>query len=314
MEKFKVTIPATSANIGVGYDCLGVALDYYLELEVTESEKIEFVQDGEDFSIPIEENYIYTTIKLIEEKYNKKIPNYKVEILKNEIPTARGLGSSSSAIVAGLLIANRFLSDFLGIEDIAKLATEIEGHPDNVLPAIFGGMVLALPYIIWELWRFISPALHPKERKNSSFVINFVWILFLIGALVGYYLILPLAINFGMLFTISDSITQLFDLSDYTTLFLQVVLGMGLVFLFPVVVYFLTTIGILTPVFLKTYRRHAIVVIMVVAAIVTPADVFSMLAAAFPLLVLYEFSVLMSIYVYKKIQKAEQKELAKRKS
>lgn len=177
--------------------------------------------------------------------------------------------------------------------------------------SIFGGMVLAFPYIIWELWRFISPALHPKERKNSTFVINFVWILFLLGVLVGYFLILPLAINFGLLFTISSSITQLFDLSDYTTLFLQVVLGMGVVFLFPVLVYFLTVIGILTPQFLKTYRRHAIVVIMIVAAIVTPADVFSMLAAAFPLLILYEFSVLMSIYVYKKNLKAEQKALAK---
>lgn len=179
--------------------------------------------------------------------------------------------------------------------------------------SIFGGMVLAFPYIIWELWRFISPALHPKERKNSTFVINFVWILFMLGVLVGYFLILPLAINFGLLFSISNSITQLFDLSDYTTLFLQVVLGMGVVFLFPVLVYFLTVIGILTPQFLKTYRRHAIVVIMVVAAIVTPADVFSMLAAAFPLLILYEFSVMMSIYVYKKTQKEEQKALAKNK-
>ena len=86
---------------------------------------------------------------------------------------------------------------------------------------------------------------------------------------------------------------------------------MGVVFLFPVLVYFLTVIGILTPQFLKTYRRHAIVVIMVIAAIVTPADVFSMLAAAFPLLILYEFSVLMSIYVYKRNLKAEQKALAK---
>ncbi len=143
MEKFRVVVPATSANIGVGYDCLGVALDYYLELEITESEEIEFIQNGEVFSIPLEENYIYTTIKLIEERYNKKIATYRVEILKNEIPLARGLGSSSSAIVAGLLIANRLLSDFLSQEDIAKLATEIEGHPDNVLPAIFGGMVLA---------------------------------------------------------------------------------------------------------------------------------------------------------------------------
>lgn len=222
-------------------------------------------------------------------------------------------------------------NSFITFKVINHYSQEFFGHQSFVIPdtfkvqqkkllqqfdvmmsvSIFGGMVLAFPYIIWELWRFISPALHPKERKNSTFVINFVWILFLLGILVGYFLILPLAINFGLLFTISNSITQLFDLSDYTTLFLQVVLGMGVVFLFPVLVYFLTVIGILTPQFLKTYRRHAIVVIMVIAAIVTPADVFSMLAAAFPLLILYEFSVMMSIYVHKKIQKAEQKALAK---
>lgn len=222
-------------------------------------------------------------------------------------------------------------NSFITFRVINHYSQEFFGHASFVIPdtfkvqqkkllqqfdvmmsvSLFGGMVLAFPYIIWELWRFISPALHPRERKNSSFVINFVWILFVLGVMVGYFLILPLAINFGLLFTISSSITQLFDLSDYTTLFLQVVLGMGVVFLFPVLVYFLTVIGILTPQFLKTYRRHAIVVIMVVAAIVTPADVFSMLAAAFPLLVLYEFSVLMSIYVYRRIQKAEKKALAK---
>ena len=143
MKKFKVTVPATSANIGVGYDCLGVALDYYLELMVSESESIEYLENGEDFSIPLEENYIYSTIKLIEEKYNKKVPNYKVEIIKNEIPVSRGLGSSSSAIIAGILIADKFLGGILSEDDMAKLATEIEGHPDNVLPAIFGGMILA---------------------------------------------------------------------------------------------------------------------------------------------------------------------------
>ena len=168
--------------------------------------------------------------------------------------------------------------------------------------SIFGGIVAAFPYIIWELWRFISPALHPNERKNSVFLINFVWILFVVGILCGYFLILPFAINFGLLFTISDSITQLFDLSDYTTLFMQVVLGMGLVFLFPVIVYFLTSIGILTPNFMRTYRRHAIVLIMVVAAIITPADALSMLMAAFPLLLLYEFSIMISAYTHKKVQ------------
>ena len=185
----------------------------------------------------------------------------------------------------------------------------------NVMMAvsIFGGMVLAFPYIVWEIWKFISPALHEKERKNSIFVINGIWFLFILGVMCGYFLILPFAVNFGVIFKISDIIVPLYDLSDYTTLFLQVVLGMGVIFLFPMVVYLLTSIGILTPEFLKTYRRHAIVVIMVVAAIITPADVLSMMAAAMPLVILYEMSIWMSIYVSEKIEKQE-KALAKSNS
>lgn len=177
----------------------------------------------------------------------------------------------------------------------------------NVMMAvsIFGGVVAAFPYIVWELWRFISPALHPNERKNSLFIINSVWILFMTGVLCGYFLILPFAVNFGVIFKISDIIIPLYDLSDYTTLFLQVVLGMGVVFLFPVLIYFLTNIGILNPKFMKTYRRHAIVLIMVVAAIITPADVLSMMMAALPLLLLYEFSIVMCGYTYKKVQKRD---------
>lgn len=175
----------------------------------------------------------------------------------------------------------------------------------NVMMAvsIFGGMVAAFPYIVWELWRFISPALHPREKKNSIYIINAVWMLFMTGVLCGYFLILPFAVNFGVIFKISDIIVPLYDLSDYTTLFLQVVLGMGAIFLFPILIYFLTSIGILTPTFMKTYRRHAIVLIMVVAAIITPADVLSMLMAAFPLLILYEFSIMMCTFTYKKVQK-----------
>ncbi|MBO6185743.1 MAG: twin-arginine translocase subunit TatC [Chryseobacterium sp.] len=177
----------------------------------------------------------------------------------------------------------------------------------NVMMAvsIFGGLVAAFPYIVWELWRFISPALHPNERKNSIFIINSVWILFMTGVLCGYFLILPFAVNFGVIFKISDIIIPLYDLSDYTTLFLQVVLGMGVVFLFPVLIYFLTNIGILNPKFMKTYRRHAIVLIMVVAAIITPADVLSMIMAALPLLLLYEFSIVMCGYTYRKVQKRD---------
>ena len=224
-------------------------------------------------------------------------------------------------------------NDFFTFRVVNHFSRELLGHDSIHLPkdfpvrvqklfqqfnvmmavSIFGGMVLAFPYIVWEIWKFISPALHEKERKNSIFVINGIWFLFILGVMCGYFLILPFAVNFGVIFKISDIIVPLYDLSDYTTLFLQVVLGMGVIFLFPMVVYLLTSIGILTPEFLKTYRRHAIVVIMVVAAIITPADVLSVMAAAMPLVILYEMSIWMSIYVSKKIEKQE-KALAKSNS
>jgi len=209
-------------------------------------------------------------------------------------------------------IVNHFSRMILG-EDSIHLPKEFPVRVQrlyqqfNVMMAvsIFGGIVAAFPYIVWELWRFIGPALHPRERKNSIFIINSVWILFMTGVLCGYFLILPFAVNFGVIFKISDIIIPLYDLSDYTTLFLQVVLGMGIVFLFPILIYFLTSIGILNPKFMRTYRRHAIVLIMVVAAIITPADVLSMIMAAMPLLLLYEFSIIMCAYTYKKVQKRE---------
>lgn len=219
-------------------------------------------------------------------------------------------------------------NDFFTFRVVNHFSRELIGHDSITLPgtfavqqkklfeqfnvmmavSIFGGIIAAFPYLVWEIWRFISPALHPKERKNSVFLINFIWILFAVGIMVGYFLILPFAINFGLLFKVSDSITQLFDLSDYTTLFMQIVLGMGLVFLFPIIVYFTTSIGILTPQFMRTYRRHAIVLIMVIAAIITPADVLSMMMAALPLVLLYEFSIMMSAYTHKKVKKRKLEE------
>ena len=169
--------------------------------------------------------------------------------------------------------------------------------------SIVGGILIAFPYIVWEFWRFISPGLHPNERKNSIFIINSTWLMFILGALSGFYMVMPFVINFGYFFKISDAIRVDIDLSSYITMFLQVVLGMAVIFLFPIVVYMLTSIGVLTPKFLTTYRRHAIVVIMVIAAIITPADVLSMLAAAFPLLVLYEISIFMSKLMEKRMKK-----------
>ena len=219
--------------------------------------------------------------------------------VRNDFPTFRILNSLSQRLTG---------SDAIELPKDFPVRVQKLYQQFNVMMSVsfLGGVVLAFPYIVWELWRFISPALRPQEKNNSLVMINSVWILFLIGILCGYYLILPFAINFAVLFKISDIIEPLYDLSDYTALFFQIVLGMGIVFLFPIIVYFLTTIGILTPKFLKTYRRHAIVLIMVIAAVITPADVISMMMAAIPLLILFEFSIGLSARTYKRIQKENQ--------
>ncbi|WP_407481618.1 twin-arginine translocase subunit TatC [Elizabethkingia meningoseptica] len=215
--------------------------------------------------------------------------------------------------------------DFLTFRAVNHISQMMFGHDTITLPekfpiqvrrlfeqfnvmmavSIVGGIILAFPYIVWELWKFISPGLHVNERKNSIFVINSTWGMFILGALSGYFLVMPFVINFGYFFHISDTIRVDIDLSSYITIFLQVVLGMAVIFLFPIIVYMLTSIGVLTPKFLITYRRHAIVVIMVVAAIITPADVLSMMAAALPLLILYEISIFMSKYMEKRMKKRE---------
>lgn len=172
----------------------------------------------------------------------------------------------------------------------------------NIMMAtsIVGGLLVAFPFVTWQFWKFISPGLKQSERKNSAFIINTTWFMFILGALGGYYMVMPFVVNFGYNYSISDQVVVDIDLSNYITIFLQIVLGMAVIFLFPIVVYMLTSIGLLTPQFMKKYRRHAIVLIMVVAAIITPADILSMLAAAFPLLLLYEISVLMCSRVYKR--------------
>ncbi len=204
-------------------------------------------------------------------------------------------------------IVNHFSQMFFGHDTIVlpeKFPIQVRRlfEQFNVMMAvsIVGGILIAFPYIVWELWRFISPALRPEERKNSVFIINSTWVMFVMGALSGYFLVMPFVINFGYFFNISDMIRVDIDLASYITILLQIVLGMAVIFLFPIVVYILTSIGILTPKFLRTYRRHAIVVIMVIAAIITPADVLSMLAAALPLVVLYEICIVMSQIMYRR--------------
>ncbi|MGM5629739.1 twin-arginine translocase subunit TatC [Apibacter raozihei] len=166
--------------------------------------------------------------------------------------------------------------------------------------AVVGGFILVFPYVIYEMWKFIAPGLKPNERKNSLTFFLSTYFLFLFGCCFGYFLITPLTMHFGYFFNISDTINIQIDLSNYISILLQTVLGMGLVFLLPVIVYALTAVGILTPKFLKTYRRHAVIVILILAGFITPGDIPSMLVASIPLYMLYEASILVSAVVYKR--------------
>lgn len=166
--------------------------------------------------------------------------------------------------------------------------------------SIVGGFILVFPYVIYELWKFISPGLKPNEKKNSLTFFISTYFLFILGCCFGYFFVTPLTMHFGYFFNISETIKVNIDLSSYIRILLQTVLGMGLIFLLPVIVYVLTSIGILTPNFLKKYRRHALVIILIIAGFITPGDIPSMLVASFPLYLLYEASILVSSLVYKR--------------
>jgi sec-independent protein translocase protein TatC len=157
--------------------------------------------------------------------------------------------------------------------------------------ALISGLVLGFPYICWELWRFVSPALYLKEKKYAQGTVFFITLLFLLGCMFGYYLICPLSVNFLVTYQVSETVKNIPTLGSYVGLIAAIVLASGLLFELPMLVYFLSKIGMITPEFLKSYRRHAIVVILLVAGIITPPDVFSQVMVSLPLLVLYEVSI-----------------------
>lgn len=168
------------------------------------------------------------------------------------------------------------------------------------------GLVLAFPYVVWEIWRFIRPGLYNKEKKSSRGAVTAVTFLFTLGVLFGYYVMSPMMIAFLANYTISDLIVNEFDITSYVGTIVTVVLGSGLLFQLPVVIYFLTKVGIVTPVFLRTYRKHAVVVILIIGAIVTPsADPLSQALISIPLYLLYEISIIISGRVIRAKEKLE---------
>jgi sec-independent protein translocase protein TatC len=156
------------------------------------------------------------------------------------------------------------------------------------------GLILAFPYAFWEIWRFIQPGLYPHERKNSRGAVFFVSVLFIIGLLFGYYIAAPLSINFLSSYSIDPSITNEFDLSSYIDTLTRLTLACGIMFELPMIIFFLAKAGIASPELMRLYRRHAVVVILIVAAFISPPDVLSMTIFALPLMGLYEASIMIA--------------------
>ena len=153
------------------------------------------------------------------------------------------------------------------------------------------GFILSFPVIVWEIWKFIAPALYQNEKKTIRGVFLAASFLFYLGLYVGYVLIVPISLNFFLGYKISDAIVNTISLNSYISLFTSTVLAFGIVFEFPAVIVILNKLGIVYKDTMTKYRRHAVVAILCIAAIITPADPLSMMIAAAPLLLLYELSV-----------------------
>ncbi|MEJ5302897.1 MAG: twin-arginine translocase subunit TatC [Bacteroidales bacterium] len=156
------------------------------------------------------------------------------------------------------------------------------------------GFVLASPYVFYELWAFIKPALHENERRYSTRAITIVSLLFLLGTFFSYLLIVPLTINFLGTYQVSTQVANQVSLSSYVSTVVSVSLAVGVVFELPVLAWVLARLGIITPALMRKYRKVMIVIIFVLAAIITPPDVFSQVMVALPMLLLYEISILIA--------------------
>jgi sec-independent protein translocase protein TatC len=173
--------------------------------------------------------------------------------------------------------------------------TEMEGQVNIfVWMCVLAGFILSFPYILWELWKFIGPALYEKEKKNAKFFIFTSSLLFFLGVLFGYFVVIPMSVNFVATFTVSEVVQNQFTLSSYIGMVKTSILASGLFFELPIIIYFLTKLGLVTPEFLRKYWKYAVVIILIVAAIVTPPDVVSQTIVAIPMLIIYEVSILIS--------------------
>lgn len=176
--------------------------------------------------------------------------------------------------------------------------------------ALVTAIVVAVPYLLWEIWRFVLPALTPYERRKSRMFVVYVSLCFFIGLCFGYFLIVPLSINFLAGYQASPDITNMIDVRSYLSTVLTVSLACAVVFQLPLLIYFLARMSLITSAFLKRYRRHAIVVLAILSAIITPPDLFSLVLVVIPLYGLYEYSIVVAKGVERRRAQAEAEEMA----
>ncbi len=206
-------------------------------------------------------------------------------------------------------------SRFIGVKEIfcmeempfqilnTKMAGQFSTH---IWVSLIAGFILAFPYILWEIWRFIKPGLHQHERKYSRVILFFAAILFAMGVLFGYFLIVPLSIQFLGTYNISAEVNNLIDLMSYISTVSTITLAAGLIFELPIIVYFLARSGLLTPEWMRTYRRHAFVLTLILSAVITPPDISSQILVALPIVVLYEISIKICARVVSNMEKRNQ--------
>ncbi len=199
------------------------------------------------------------------------------------------------------------LADFTGVNalrinshDLDIISIKMAGQfLTHLKVSAYAGFIVAFPYIIFELWRFIRPALNKKEVRHARGGVFFSSLLFFIGVTFAYFLILPLSIHFLGGYNIDDSIHNQINIGSYIQTVSSILFSGGITFELPIVIYFLSRIGLVTPEMLRKYWRHAIIAMLALSAIITPPDVFSQIMVCFPLITLYAISIRISKYVVK---------------
>lgn len=203
------------------------------------------------------------------------------------------------------------LGDKMCMKDIGlkMQSTSVSGQFSMYFTMIFvGGIIVAFPYIFWEFWRFIKPALTKKELSKTRGVIFWVSLLFFMGIFFGYFIIAPYTVNFFANFHLDENIENIWTITSYIDTLVPLILGSGLAFQLPLVMFFLAKVGLMSPDFLRRNRKYAVVIILILAGIITPPDVISQVICTIPLWILYEISISLTAKVQKEKELEEKEE------